>query len=160
MNRRRLVAASALTVLGVAAHHTHAPTTHTPPVKPRKHAAVSAREARFLTADRTPTRRASRSEQRKPLPSPTAFRPSDPTAAQWAALRDCESSGNYADNTGNGYYGAYQMDLDFWRTYGDGSASRADLASAAAQDAAARAGYDARGWEPWPECAYEKWGAR
>jgi hypothetical protein len=38
---------------------------------------------------------------------------------QWLeALRDCESGGNYQDNTGNGYYGAYQFSLGTWDSLG------------------------------------------
>jgi len=33
-------------------------------------------------------------------------------------LRDCESGGNYADDTGNGYYGAYQFSLGTWERLG------------------------------------------
>ena len=32
-------------------------------------------------------------------------------------LRQCESGGNYAINTGNGYYGAYQYDLQTWGNF-------------------------------------------
>ena len=32
------------------------------------------------------------------------------TEDDFARLRQCESSDNYAANTGNGYYGAYQFD--------------------------------------------------
>lgn len=72
------------------------------------------------------------------------------TAAQWAALRKCESGGNYrAVNPTGKYRGAYQMDHDFWSTYGDGSAPTADRATPASQDAAAYAGFRARGWQPW-----------
>jgi resuscitation-promoting factor RpfA len=43
----------------------------------------------------------------------------------WAALRMCESSGNYGINTGNGYYGAYQF---LWSTYRSvGGRHRPDL---------------------------------
>ena len=35
-----------------------------------------------------------------------------------AALRKCESGGNYQDNTGNGYYGAYQFSLGTWSRLG------------------------------------------
>ncbi|HSX47701.1 MAG TPA: transglycosylase family protein [Patescibacteria group bacterium] len=34
------------------------------------------------------------------------------------ALRTCESGGNYQDNTGNGYYGAYQFSLGTWQRLG------------------------------------------
>lgn len=70
----------------------------------------------------------------------------------WAALRNCEASGNYQTNTGNGYFGAYQANISFWRTYGDGSAARPDLASPASQDAMAQRAYAARGASPWPNC--------
>jgi uncharacterized protein YabE (DUF348 family) len=33
-------------------------------------------------------------------------------------LRDCESGGNYGDDTGNGYYGAYQFSLGTWERLG------------------------------------------
>ncbi len=33
-------------------------------------------------------------------------------------LRSCESGGNYQDNTGNGYYGAYQFSLGTWERLG------------------------------------------
>ena len=69
---------------------------------------------------------------------------------KWANLRRCESGGNYASNTGNGFYGAYQFDLQTWRSVGGSG-----LPSAAEpweQDARARALYAARGDAPWPIC--------
>lgn len=50
-------------------------------------------------------------------------------------LRQCESGGNYQDNTGNGYYGAYQFSASTWNSLGTGYA-RADLAPPSVQDAA------------------------
>ena len=73
------------------------------------------------------------------------------TADDFAQLRQCESSGNYAINTGNGYYGAYQFDLQTWRGLGyDGLPSNA---SAGTQDEAARRLQAQRGWQPWPSCS-------
>lgn len=41
------------------------------------------------------------------------------TLGSWlSALRDCESGGNYQDDTGNGYYGAYQFSLSSWERLG------------------------------------------
>ena len=41
------------------------------------------------------------------------------TLGTWLeALRDCESGGNYQDDTGNGYYGAYQFSLGTWERLG------------------------------------------
>jgi len=42
----------------------------------------------------------------------------DPSANDWLRLRQCESGNNYAINTGNGYYGAYQFDASTWRAVG------------------------------------------
>ncbi|MDQ1679759.1 MAG: resuscitation-promoting factor RpfA [Frankiaceae bacterium] len=73
------------------------------------------------------------------------------TANDFARLRMCESSGNYSINTGNGYYGAYQFDLQTW--HGLGYAGRPDQASARTQDEAARRLQAQRGWSPWPSCS-------
>jgi resuscitation-promoting factor RpfB len=50
-----------------------------------------------------------------------------------AALRQCETGGNYQANTGNGYYGAYQFSAATWNRWNTGYA-RADLAPPAVQD--------------------------
>lgn len=45
--------------------------------------------------------------------------PLSDTLSQWLyKLRMCESHGNYQDNTGNGYYGAYQFSLGTWESLG------------------------------------------
>ncbi len=69
---------------------------------------------------------------------------------KWAALRRCESGGNYATNSGNGFYGAYQFDLQTWQSVG-GTGLPSD-APPWEQDARARALYAARGDAPWPIC--------
>lgn len=69
-----------------------------------------------------------------------------------AYIKAHESHGNYQAINGNGHYGAYQMDNNFWKAYGDGSAGRADQASASSQDAAAAKGYAKRGSQPWSVC--------
>ena len=67
-----------------------------------------------------------------------------------ALLRSCESTNNYAANTGNGFYGAYQFDLKTWRSIG--LAGLPHQASPAVQDAAAARLHAGRGWQPWPVC--------
>lgn len=77
----------------------------------------------------------------------------------WDRIAQCESGGNWHDNTGNGYFGGLQMDMEFWHTY-DGTkfASRPDLATREEQiivATRARDGYKhypARGYGPWPVC--------
>jgi uncharacterized protein YabE (DUF348 family) len=51
----------------------------------------------------------------------TAPAPESSSLGEWLlALRTCESGGNYADDTGNGYYGAYQFSLGTWERLGYG----------------------------------------
>ena len=69
----------------------------------------------------------------------------------WAALRNCEAGGNYATNTGNGFYGAYQFDIGTWNGYG-GYRLPSD-APPAVQDQKAQMTQAARGWSPWPSCS-------
>lgn len=69
----------------------------------------------------------------------------------FAQLRFCEAGGDYAKNTGNGYFGAYQYDIGTWANFG--GFARPDLAPPAVQDAKAQATQAARGWNPWPACA-------
>jgi len=85
-----------------------------------------------------------------PAPAPA---PAPPSGDVWAQLRQCESEGNYADNTGNGYYGAYQFSLSTWQSLGY-SGLTSD-APAATQDQAAQQLQAASGWGQWPACASE-----
>ena len=67
-----------------------------------------------------------------------------------AGLRQCESGGDYTTNTGNGFYGAYQFDLQTWQSVG-GSGLPSD-ASPAEQDFRAALLWRQRGSSPWPVC--------
>jgi hypothetical protein len=80
----------------------------------------------------------------------TTPRPSEATGV-WAQLRSCESGGNYATDTGNGYYGAYQFSLASWRLVG--YAGLPSEAPPPVQDAAAKALAAAEGWGAWPHCS-------
>ncbi len=92
----------------------------------------------------------------RPEPAPTTTAAPSPPAPRgsvnWDAVAQCESGGNWSINTGNGYYGGLQMDMSFWRTYGNSVASRPDLASKAEQINAAERAYSSRGLSPWPTC--------
>lgn len=70
----------------------------------------------------------------------------------FARIRARESGGNYATNTGNGYYGAYQYDDGTWGGYG--GYRHASDAPPEVQDAKARETYAARGCSPWPNTCY------
>ena len=80
------------------------------------------------------------------LAAPASAAGADP----WAAVRQCESGGNYSINTGNGFYGAYQFTLQTWR--GLGMSGLPNQAPKAVQDAAARRLAGQYGMKPWPVC--------
>lgn len=70
----------------------------------------------------------------------------------WDALAQCESGGNWAINTGNGYYGGLQFNIGTWQSYG-GSGLPSD-ASRETQIAIATKLRDASGgYGAWPGCA-------
>jgi Transglycosylase-like domain len=74
----------------------------------------------------------------------------DPGEGAWSRLRFCESGGVYTTDAGNGFYGAYQFDLQTWRSMGGtGLPSSAPYWE---QDLRAKALYQARGSQPWPIC--------
>ncbi|MDP8929734.1 MAG: transglycosylase family protein [Actinomycetota bacterium] len=73
------------------------------------------------------------------------------TAENFAKLRECESGGNYAADTGNGYYGAYQFSRSTWQSLGYRGYPHHNPPEV--QDEAAWRLQDAEGWDPWPYCA-------
>ena len=74
------------------------------------------------------------------------------SGSTWDALAQCESGGNWAINTGNGYYGGLQFNLGTWRSYGGSglpsNASRETQIAIATKLRDAAGGYGA-----WPGCA-------
>ena len=71
----------------------------------------------------------------------------------WDAVARCESSGNWAINTGNGYYGGLQFSQSTWAAFGGTEyAPRADLATKAQQIAVAERTLDVQGPGAWPTC--------
>ena len=72
----------------------------------------------------------------------------------WDALASCESGGNWAINTGNGFYGGVQFDAGTWLAHGGGKyAPRADLATREEQIAIASKTQAVQGWGAWPTCS-------
>ncbi|MGH2379764.1 MAG: transglycosylase family protein [Candidatus Limnocylindria bacterium] len=71
----------------------------------------------------------------------------------WDDLAECESSGNWAINTGNGYYGGLQFSLGTWESYGGAEfAAYPHEATREEQIAIAERLRAARGYQPWPAC--------
>jgi uncharacterized protein YabE (DUF348 family) len=72
----------------------------------------------------------------------------------WDAIAGCEAGGNWAINTGNGYYGGVQFDQGTWeRNGGLRFAARADLATRDEQIAIAEVTRARQGWGAWPVCS-------
>ncbi len=72
----------------------------------------------------------------------------------WDRIAQCESTGNWSINSGNGYYGGLQFDVGTWLSAGGGDfAPRADQASRAQQITVANRLYANRGLQPWG-CAH------
>ncbi|TLM74242.1 resuscitation-promoting factor [Pseudarthrobacter sp. NamB4] len=70
--------------------------------------------------------------------------------AMWDAIAKCESGGNWSINTGNGYYGGLQFDIQTWIGAGGGAyAPNASLATKAQQIDIANRVYAQRGLQPW-----------
>ncbi len=66
----------------------------------------------------------------------------------WACIRNHESGGNYSENSGNGYYGAYQFSPAAWRSVG--GTGLPSNASPTEQDARAGMLQQRGGWGQWP----------
>ena len=85
-------------------------------------------------------------------------RPDNPVITDgsvWDRLAQCEAGGNWAINTGNGYYGGLQFDAGTWRAYGGTQyASLPHQATREQQIAIATKVRDDRGgYGAWPACA-------
>ena len=76
------------------------------------------------------------------------------TDGEWDRVASCESGGNWAINTGNGYYGGLQFSQSTWTAFGGQEyAARADLATREQQIAVAERTLAGQGWAAWT-CAY------
>ena len=70
--------------------------------------------------------------------------------AMWDKIAQCESTGNWSINSGNGYYGGLQFDIQTWIGSGGGAyAPNASLATKAQQIDIANRVYAQRGLSPW-----------
>ena len=74
--------------------------------------------------------------------------------ATWDRLAECESSGDWSINTGNGYHGGLQFSRSTWEAFGGAAyAPRADLATRDQQIAVAEQTLATQGWGAWPACS-------
>jgi len=76
------------------------------------------------------------------------------SVSTWDRVAACESGGNWAINTGNGFYGGLQFTHSTWIAYGGGAyASNANLASKSAQITIAEKVLASQGPGAWPVCS-------
>ena len=124
-----------------------APTTTATP-QPTTTSTTAASVARVVALQSPPATQA-------PAPTTTAApnpRPGDPNdPATWDRLAQCEASGNWSTNTGNGYYGGLQFSLTTWQSYG--GTGYPHHASKATQISIGKRVQAGQGWGAWPGCA-------
>jgi hypothetical protein len=85
-----------------------------------------------------------------PAPAPPPA-PAVSNGGVWDSLAQCESGGNWATNTGNGYYGGLQFSMQTWQ--GHGGSGLPHQNSRGAQIAVAERVQASQGWGAWPSCA-------
>ena len=83
----------------------------------------------------------------KPAPKPAGV----VNGSVWDRLAQCEASGNWGINTGNGYYGGLQFTLSSWRAVG--GSGYPHQASKSEQIARAEKLLAIQGWGAWPACS-------
>lgn len=92
--------------------------------------------------------------QPAPVSRPAAVRVTAAAAVAggsvWDRLAGCEASGNWATNTGNGYYGGLQFTLSSWRAAG--GTGYPHQASREEQIARGVNLQSMQGWGAWPAC--------
>jgi resuscitation-promoting factor RpfB len=72
----------------------------------------------------------------------------------WDTIAQCESSGNWAMNSGNGFYGGLQFTMQSWQYVGGTQyAAMPHQASREQQIAAAERLLARQGWGAWPACS-------
>jgi hypothetical protein len=84
-----------------------------------------------------------------PAPSSAYGDPNDP--ATWDRLAQCEAGGNWAANTGNGYYGGLQFSLGSWQAVGGTGYPHQHPRET--QIEMGKRLQRAQGWGAWPSCS-------
>lgn len=69
----------------------------------------------------------------------------------WDRLAECESTGQWDINTGNGYFGGLQFTISTWRAFG--GTGMPHQASREEQIRVAERTLAGQGWDAWPVCS-------
>jgi resuscitation-promoting factor RpfB len=108
-------------------------------------------EAERKAAEERAARDAARKAVKPSSPVVRVPRPAASGTGDWDRLAQCESGGNWAINTGNGYYGGLQFNLSTWRSNGGSGYPHQNTREE--QIRVAENLRAARGYAPWPACA-------
>ena len=124
-----------------------------------RHAAEALEQlAAWITSNTTTTVAVQRPATRSPAAAPTAVPAVDASSDRCDELARCETGGNWAANTGNGYGGGVQFahgpGWSTWRAFG-GTEFTADPwdATREQQIVVAERVLARSGWQAWPGCA-------
>ncbi|MDB5181408.1 MAG: hypothetical protein JWP13_171 [Candidatus Saccharibacteria bacterium] len=86
-----------------------------------------------------------------PAPKPQVAAPSVASGSVWDSLAMCEATGNWAINTGNGFYGGLQFTMSSWAAVG--GSGYPNQASREEQIMRGQMLQARQGWGAWPACA-------
>ncbi len=127
-------------------------TTTPPPPPPTEPPPPPTTEAPTTTEEPPPETEPEAPAEDPPPDSGGGF--GDPASYEtWDALADCESGGNWAANTGNGYYGGLQFSASTWSSVGGSGLPHQhsrETQILMGQRLQARSG-----WGQWPACTRE-----
>lgn len=130
--------------------------TKVPEPTPARTTEVTSRSAERTAKTSTSSAKASSSATEAPAPAGESSSSSSGAgldlsrAAMWDRIAQCESTGRWNINTGNGYYGGLQFNLGTWRSVGGPDfAAYPHQASRAQQITVANRLYAQRGLQPW-----------
>jgi hypothetical protein len=84
------------------------------------------------------------------VPLTIAAIPANASSVNWDAIAKCESGGNWATNTGNGFYGGLQFTMSTW--HANGGSGSPQNASRSTQIAVAERVLATQGIGAWPVC--------
>ena len=103
------------------------------------------------SATSAPAAAAAPSAQAPAMPPATAPSAAQAPVSTWDKVAQCESGGNWATSTGNGFHGGLQFTASTWRSFG--GSGMPHQASRTEQIAVAERVLDAQGWKAWPACS-------
>ena len=103
------------------------------------------------SATPAPAAAATPSAQAPAMPPATAPSAAQAPVSTWDKVAQCESGGNWATSTGNGFHGGLQFTASTWRSFG--GSGMPHQASRTEQIAVAERVLAAQGWKAWPACS-------